>query len=277
MIHAITTGYVRITDKWVSGEGQGLRRLINSVMDKNYTEWLPIWCFVIEHPDGLIVIDTGIPENANQPYYFPPYMPLLQRAAKFKMTREQEIGYQMRERGLNPDDVRYVILTHLHQDHDGGLHHFPNAEFLVSRTEWKLASGLIGRLGGYLNQRWADFFKPTLIDFTGVAYGAFAESYRLFDDIVLVPTPGHSEGQLAVIYHTDDVQYMFIGDAAYTEDALLNTVLDGVTENLDHARTTMQRLRDTMTSQASVVLPSHDPESAQRLQAISGEKAIFLT
>jgi len=277
MIHAITTGYVRITNKWVIGEGQGLRRLINSVMDKNYTDWLPIWCFVIEHPVGLIVIDTGIPENANQPVYFPPYIPLLQRAAKFKMTQEQEIGYQMRERGLNPEDVRFVILTHLHQDHDGGLHHFPNAEFIVSRKEWNLASGLTGRLGGYLNQRWADFFQPTLIDFTDSSYGGFPESYQMCDDLILVPTPGHSEGQMGVIFNTGGVQYMFIGDAAYTEDALLNTVLDGVTENLDHARTTMQRLRDTMNTQSSVILPSHDPESQERLQAISSQEALFLT
>ncbi|PJF20382.1 MAG: N-acyl homoserine lactonase family protein, partial [Phototrophicales bacterium] len=132
----MTTGYVKITNNWVNGKGEGIRRFTNTLLDKTRTAWLPIWCFVIEHEAGLIVIDTGIPENANDPVYFPPYMPLLQRAATFKILREEEIGYQMLARGLNPDDVRYVILTHLHQDHDGGIHHFPNAEFIVSRDEW---------------------------------------------------------------------------------------------------------------------------------------------
>lgn len=118
MIHAITTGYVKITEKWRKGEGQGFMRLVNTIFDKNFSDWLPIYCYVIEHPEGLIVIDTGISENANDPIYFPPYMPLVQRAARFKISREEEIGHQMQARGLNPLDVRYVILTHLHQDHD---------------------------------------------------------------------------------------------------------------------------------------------------------------
>jgi hypothetical protein len=41
-------------------------------------------------------------------------------------------------------------MTHLHTDHADGLHHFPQSEILVSRKEYKLASGFMGRLRGYL-------------------------------------------------------------------------------------------------------------------------------
>jgi N-acyl homoserine lactone hydrolase len=53
---------------------------------------LPIYCYVIEHPEGLIIVDTGIPVTANAPILFPPWMPLVQWAARFRITAEREIG-----------------------------------------------------------------------------------------------------------------------------------------------------------------------------------------
>ncbi len=134
-------GQVQITQNWRKGQGEGIRRLANTLFDQNMTEWLPIYCYVIEHPEGLIVVDTGIVSTANTPVYFPPWMRLVQRAARFRIEPEQEIGPQMAAGGLSPQDVRWVVLTHLHQDHDGGLQYFPQAEFIISRLEWQAARG----------------------------------------------------------------------------------------------------------------------------------------
>jgi glyoxylase-like metal-dependent hydrolase (beta-lactamase superfamily II) len=139
-IHAISTGEVQITQNWRTGKGVGLRRLANTLFDDQRTEWLPIFCYVIEHPEGLILVDTGILSTANAPVYFPPWMRLVQRAARFRIEPGQEIGPQMVTRELSPQDVRWVVLTHLHQDHDGGLGYFPNAEFVVC-AEWRLRLG----------------------------------------------------------------------------------------------------------------------------------------
>jgi N-acyl homoserine lactone hydrolase len=193
-IYAFTTGTVSITQNWQQGHGSYPARLARTLMDTRFTEPLPIWCFLVEHPEGLILIDTGIPSNANAPVWFPPHIRLAQRAAPFQIANtDDEIGNQLRANGFSPDDVRWVVLTHLHQDHEGGLHHFPNAEFIVSRREWQASQGLKGQLGGYLNFRWFDGFQPTLINFD--------ETDTVFDghhtltqagDVVLVPTHGHS-------------------------------------------------------------------------------------
>jgi len=268
-IHAIETGKVKITKNWRKGRGNGVKRLTNTLFDSEFTEWLPIYVWVIEHPEGLIVIDTGIPADANKPVWFPPFMPLVQRAAKFKMNPEQEVGSRLRQLGLSPDDVRWVVLTHLHQDHDGGLHHFPNTEFVVSSKEWEMATGVKGRMNGYLNQRWPDWFKPRLVDFSSQnSLGPFAGHHTLTQagDIHLVPTPGHSPGHMSVILVEDNLSVMFAGDASYTEKLLIEQKADGIGDDPEVQQETHQKILEYAGQYHTVYLPTHDPGAKERLE-----------
>ena len=61
------------------------------------------------------------------------------------MEPDDEIGPQLRARGFDPGDVRWVVLTHLHTDHAGGLAHFPNSEIVITREEFEYAKGRRGR------------------------------------------------------------------------------------------------------------------------------------
>lgn len=266
-IHAIETGRVQVTERWRTGEGTGMKRLLNALFDKNRTEWLPIYAWVIEHPEGLIVVDTGIPADANKSRYFPPYMPLMQRAAVFDMSPEKEIGLQMLALGLEPTQVRWVVLTHLHQDHDGGLHHFPKSEFLVSRDEWTFASGLKGRMNGYLNQRWPRDFAPTMVDFSDGSFGCFAGHSKLTNagDVTLIPTPGHSPGHLSVVLKEGDTNIMFAGDTSYSEHHLVQMITDGVGTDIAAETETHRKILSFATHNPTVYLPSHDPDAARRL------------
>ena len=266
-IHAIKTGRVRVTERWREGTGDGMRRLLNAWFDKAMTDWLPVHVWVIEHPEGLIVVDTGIPADANKPRYFPPFMPLIQRAAVFDIAPKEEISPQMRARGLEPENVRWVVMTHLHQDHDGGLHHFPNAEVLVSREEWDFATGLKGRMNGYLNQRWPRGFAPTPVDFEGGPLGPFPRHASLTraGDVTLVPTPGHSPGHLSVLLEEGDTTIMFAGDTSYTADHLVRMVADGIGTDLAAEIETHRRILAYAARRPTVYLPSHDPDSARRL------------
>jgi len=267
-IYAIETGKVKITKRWRVGQGAGIRRLLNTFLDNEYTEWLPIYVWVVEHPEGLMVIDTGIPADANKRIWFPPYMPLIQRAAKFDMTPEQEVGPQLKKLGFLPNEVRWVLLTHLHQDHDGGLHHFPQAEFIVSRQEWVAAGGFGGRMNGYLNQRWPDWFQPSLIDFDTIPLGLFPTHHTLTQagDVHLVPTPGHSPGHLSVIVRDGEQSIFFAGDASYTEELLITDKADGVGPDIQAQHKTHRRILAYAKENPTIYLPSHDPEAKARLE-----------
>jgi N-acyl homoserine lactone hydrolase len=266
-IHAIQTGTVALTTSWREGVGHGKRRLLNTLLDREWTEPLPIYAFAIEHPDGVIVVDTGETARVAESGYFPRWSPFFRFAVRERVEPEQEIGPQLERLGIRPRDVRWVVMTHLHTDHAGGLHHFPHNEIIVTRTEMENAAGLRGRLRGYVNKPWPAWFSPTLIDLPPIASGPFPASMTLTEtgDVTLVPVPGHTPGQLGVLVRDGDHSVFLAGDSSYTQDAMLRGAVDGVGSDEDAERLTHERIRAYAAANPTVYLPAHDPETAIRL------------
>jgi glyoxylase-like metal-dependent hydrolase (beta-lactamase superfamily II) len=266
-IHAIQTGTVAITSNWREGVGHGRRRLVNTLLDREWTEPLPIYAFAIEHPEGVIVVDTGETARVSEPGYFPRWQPFFRFVVREQVQPEQEIGPQLEQLGILSSDIRRVVMTHLHTDHAGGMHHFPDNEILVSRAELDYAAGLRGRLRGYPNKRWPTWFCPTLINLPPVPFGPFPASMALTEagDVTLVPVPGHTPGQVAVVVEDGDHAIFLGADSAYTQDALLRGVVDGVGPDEAEERLTHERIRAYAAETPTVYLAAHDPETEARL------------
>ena len=267
-IHAIQTGTVDIKSKQLRGEGHGAMRIFNTLADKTWAPSFPIYAWVIEHPEGIIVVDTGETARTAQTGYLPQWHPFMRQAVKhFFVSPEDEIGVQLMNLGITPNDVRWVIMTHLHTDHAGGLHHFPRAEILVARKEYEAARGLSGRLQGYLPHRWPRWFNPRLVDFTSEAVSLFPSSFALTkaNDVTLLPTEGHTNGHLSVLVRENGLSIFLAGDTSYTEKFMLEQAIDGVSPNEQAARQTLKRIREYVRMVPTVYLPSHDPEAKERL------------
>ena len=266
-IHAIQTGTVTIKTRQVQARGHGARRQLNMILDRRWTDPLPIYAFAIEHPEGVIVVDTGETARSTEPGYFPRWHPYYRYGLRLQVTPEQEIGPQLARLGIAPGDVRRVVLTHLHTDHAGGLHHFPGIEILVSRADLEVASGLRGRLRGYPNDRWPEWFAPTLVDLGPAAYGPFPQSLALTNagDVTLVPLHGHTAGQLGVAVEDGEHTVLLGGDSAYTEDLMLRGIVDGPSPDESAARLTHERIRALAAQTPTVYLVAHDPQTAARL------------
>ena len=175
-------------------------------------ETLPVHAFAVDHPEGVCLFDTGQTARAADAGYHPRWHPFL-RLAKFELDSGDEVASQ-----LDPATVLWVVLSHLHTDHVGGLPAFTHAEVLVSRVEWEHATGLRGRLRGYLPQHWPAALVPRLVDFSGPPRRGFAASYDVAGDgtLLMVPLPGHTPGHAGLLV---DGETLLAGDAAELADS----------------------------------------------------------
>jgi glyoxylase-like metal-dependent hydrolase (beta-lactamase superfamily II) len=258
-IHPLTTGRVRIKQAMRRGVGSGLARRSRIMRPGPMTEWLPIHAWAIEHPEGLLLVDTGETHAARD-----------QTFAEFAVAPEDELDHQLAAAGLAPQDVGTVVLTHIHGDHADGVPHVPAARVRAGAREIEVTDSLQGRLQRRLvRQPLPPGFHAEAIALDGPAFGAFAASAPLTADgrIVAVPTPGHTPGHLAVVVVQDDHHVLLAGDVSYDQAGLVELAVDGVSPDEEVARATMRTVLAHAEGHPTVYLPSHDPASAARLAA----------
>ena len=101
-IHAIQTGTVALTTRWREGVGHGRRRLVNTLFDREWTEPLPIYAFAIEHPEGVIVVDTGETARVSEPGYFPRWQPVFRFAVREQVRPSKRSALSLSNSGSCP-------------------------------------------------------------------------------------------------------------------------------------------------------------------------------
>ncbi|MEM6792515.1 MAG: N-acyl homoserine lactonase family protein [Acidobacteriota bacterium] len=263
-VHMFQTGWVAVKKPHRAFSGPSALRTAAIVMSGAWTEWLPITAFVIEHPEGLYVFDTGETARISEPEY-PACDPVTgwfyRRNLQFALGPEDEIGPQMRRAGLEPESVRRVLMSHLHSDHVGGMQHFKGAEFLVSEAAR-------GGHAGALMCRLPSGLRAAPLEQTPI--GAFQESFRVTEDgaITLVPTPGHAAGHQSVLIQVEGKSLCLAGDAAFSLDQILTGKTPGIVENVRDARSSARALRRQHLDFGTVLLPTHDPANAGRLRKL---------
>ncbi|MGB0097936.1 MAG: N-acyl homoserine lactonase family protein, partial [Solirubrobacteraceae bacterium] len=233
-----------------------------------WTEPLPIYAFAIEHPEGVIVVDIGETARVSEPGYFPRWQPFFRFAVRELVRPEQEIGPQLKQLGILPSDVRRVVMTHLHTDHAGGC--------TISRTTRSSCRGpsLTMRqdcVGAFAATRTSagppGFARPCSTCRPSGSAPSPRASLTQAGDVTLVPVPGHSPGQLAVVVENGDHTVLLAGDSSYTQDALLRGVVDGVGPDEAAERLTYERILAYAAETPTVYLPAHDPDTEARLAA----------
>ena len=166
--------------------------------------------------------------------------------------------------GVKPEDISYVILSHLHLDHAGGVGHFPNAKYIVQKDEIHYAYVPDSFMrGAYIRK---DFDKP--VDWMFL-YGWEDDCFDLFGDgaIQTVFTPGHTPGHQALLVNLPKSgKILFTADACYTEQNMNENILPGLAWNFGECERTMQRIRKLRDAENVRIITGHDPEAWKQIK-----------
>jgi N-acyl homoserine lactone hydrolase len=263
----IKTGTIKIRSKHRAGNMNHSvwRRRLAILTDREWTEPLPIYTYLIEHAEGLILLDCGETSRAG---FFPWWHPFFRLAVDLNVEPGDEIGPQLRAMGIDPTrDLKTLVLSHLHHDHADGLEHFKGTEIVVSDENYKVSQGFQGAMLGAVPSRWPAWFEPVRRDFDGPAVAGFNATIPLTDDgaIFAIPTPGHMPGHLSVAVRTPGLTYLLAGDATYDETLFKQRIVDGPATSLSVSLSTMEAISEFAKQETTVLLPAHDPAAANRL------------
>jgi len=256
--------------------GSRLPRILWVLTSRSWIK-APIYCFAIEHRDGLVLFDTGIdPAIVTDPNYISSAVGrfLLHRIFRFDIGPEDALDRKLAGLGLAAADVRKAVISHLHFDHIGGIAQIPQADLLVSKAEWRLLSGPHPEREWILREhvelagaRWRQVeFAPT----DDPVLAPFDGSYDVMGDgsMTLLPTPGHTPGSMSMLVRSAGMApLLLVGDLTYQIDLLMRDQVPG-TGDAAQLRSSYSRVRALKEHLPDlVILAAHDPAAADALRA----------
>ena len=174
---------------------------------------LALRCVLVEHDDGLVLIDTGIGNKENDKFKD---IYAVDNAGENGRTRLEDALAQL---GHRPEDVRWVVNTHLHFDHAGGNTYrevveddaairitFPRATYVVQQGELEFAR--------HRNERTAASYLPH--NFEPVTFQLIDGEAELLPGVRCLPTPGHVPYHQSVLVESGGERVCFLADLVPT-------------------------------------------------------------
>ncbi|QEG22951.1 NAD-dependent epimerase/dehydratase family protein [Mariniblastus fucicola] len=179
---------------------------------------------LIKHPiHGLTLFDTGYSKDFFEATARMPYR--LYRMATKVVTHEQwSIENWLKRAGIEPDDIRRIIISHFHADHIGALRRFPNAELIASQKAWQFAKIRKG-FGAVKRGILPDLIPPdcdqrlhTINEMHDPGLGPIAKCKDLFNDgsVRLFDLDGHADGQMGALLNLDGSQCFLLADTFWS-------------------------------------------------------------
>lgn len=191
----------------------------------------------IYHPNfGYILFDTGLSHKIyTQAKKFP--WNLYLKTIKPKIEPGESLKSCLEIQNILEDDIKYIIVSHFHPDHIGGICEFPNSKLIYNRNSinfFKRNNSFKNLIHGFIPQLitnniesrslYTDTLKIINLD---SKWAPFQYGYDLFGDksIIIVDLEGHSIGHIGVILQTiDDKDVFLIGDACWTKYTFENNI-----------------------------------------------------
>lgn len=189
-VYILDNGWLECDENWmVAMTTYGRNNLKNP-----QTNWIriPVYAVLIDHPDGKILYDLGCHPDAMKGHW----PKGLQAVFPYYFNQNQDFVKQLALTGTKPEDIKTVVLSHMHMDHAGNLHLFKHADVYVHRKDFEYGQALVNsstdarNYGGYVK---ADLEVPVK------EFHLVEEDFILAEGIEIITLPGHTPGILGIV------------------------------------------------------------------------------
>ena len=254
-LHPLLGGTAKWPEAWPHRADGPLRPLRALGIGSKVVE-IPLPAFLVEHPGaGPVLIDAGLDPAME-------FGPVLRFGVSrsFRIGPDGPVPDQLRARGVDPGDVKSILMTHMHLDHASGIRQFPDATLVASEREWRAFTGRNGTLKGYVRSHVPDDAAVRTLDFDGAQAGTHATFRRALDlfgdgSVRAVYTPGHTAGHVSYVLRTGGGEVLVAGDAVYTRHTLATGHLPAVMANEERFTASLDQIRGY---EHGLVIPGHD-------------------
>ncbi|MBI4518445.1 MAG: N-acyl homoserine lactonase family protein [Deltaproteobacteria bacterium] len=211
---------------------------------------VPIPCFLIDHPQGKVLFDSGMhPAAQTDPAG---RLGVVAKLFDIEFHPGEEAAARLAALDVDAGAIRYLVNSHFHFDHAGGNATIPNAQLVVQRAEWEAAQD------EELARR--NFFDRADFD-TGHDRLLVDGEHDLFGDgrVLCLPTFGHTSGHQSLRLQLDSGEVVLTGDACYLRRTLEQLHLPSVVFDEQAMLDSLRRLR-ALRDRGARIFYGHDPE-----------------
>ena len=271
-IHVFHTGEVCVApDLPFGGDNSNAIKASGVFGDRSERIWLPVSAYLIEHPKGKFLVDTGWARDVSPNGEFDKKAQikslgsvLLYEVNQGRIGLGQCIDEQLLEMGIKDSDIDAVLITHLDCDHANGLKQVKGAKkFMVSADEVKFANKVTNKVRYY--KGWWEGIDLTEFEWNDTQ-GPVGKSYDLLGDgsIELINIPGHADGLYAVKIKNEEGKFVLLfSDGGYARKSWEEMITSGIAADKELQKQSLAWIREQSLDENCIEsLANHDPDIA---------------